>query len=202
MVKRKTKKRKTSRRLPELVPEKVVPRLVAELNESASFRGLAQALEAAEIVCKTLYHGEPKYVAQGRRLGPIFRRLTKADGLPYSAVTLRCFLSVYELHHRIDGARVWHIGLSHYIMVLPLARDLQQKALETASEQRLLVVFQNPNATKSRGLSEVATEHATESFATADRTIASLHRAAPNSPSTGRTACHPSSSISRFSRAG
>jgi hypothetical protein len=139
MVKRKTKKKKKKkapRGVPRLVPEKIVPRLVAQLNESASFRGLTQALDAAEIICKTLYRGEPKYFARGRRVGPIFRRVAKADGLPYSAVTLRRFLSVYELYHRIDGARLRHVGLSHYIMVLWLPSDLQKMALETASEQR------------------------------------------------------------------
>ncbi len=138
MVKRKTKKKKPRRRLPTLVLEKVVPRLVAELNESSSCPGLAQALAAADIICKTLYRGEPKRSGvPGRRLGPIFNRLTRADGVPYSQATLRRFLGVHELYRRIDGARLRHIGLSHYILVLPFTRDVQRKALEIASEKRV-----------------------------------------------------------------
>jgi hypothetical protein len=137
MIKRKTKKKKKiSQRLPELVPAKVVPRLVSKLCESASLPGMAQALDAAKIVCKTLYAGDPRYCAQGRRRGRVFRLLTKADDLPYSALTLSRFLGVYELYHRIDGGRLRHAGLGHYYAVLPLARDQQEKALVTASERR------------------------------------------------------------------
>jgi hypothetical protein len=66
----------------------------------------------------------------------VFRLLTKADSLPYSALTLSRFLGVYELYRRIDGGRLRHVGLSHYIMVLSLARHRQKMALETACEQR------------------------------------------------------------------
>jgi hypothetical protein len=139
MAKRKRKRKtksKSPRRPPRLVPEKVVPRLVAKLNARSSFRGLAQALEAGEIVCNMLYGGEPRRLGPGRRRGPVFNRLAKDDGLPYSAPSLRRFLAVYELYRRLDGARLRHLGLSHYLAVLSFPRDLQKTALETASEQR------------------------------------------------------------------
>jgi hypothetical protein len=137
MTRRKKKKntRATSR---GPSPGTIVARIVSKLRQSASVAGLAQALEAGEIVCRALYGGDPRR-SRSRRRGlhdAMFCRLANAEGLPFSALTLSRFLDVYEIYQRVGGKRLRHAGLSHYYAVLPLERRDQERALIAASGHR------------------------------------------------------------------
>jgi hypothetical protein len=116
--------------------DKVVARLVLRLRREVVRPGLAQALRVGGMLCRAIYGGEPGRCAVRRRRGPLFARLVKADGQPFSALTLSRFLGVYELYDRIGGRSFRFAALSHYYAVLPLPRRQQEMALVAACGNR------------------------------------------------------------------
>jgi hypothetical protein len=135
-VRKRKNKKKARPTSPGTAPDRIVARLVSKLRQSASRPGLAQALEVGEIVSQALYGGDPRRCKRRGRHEPMFCKLARADGLPFSALTLSRFLDVYELYDRIGGGRFRFAGLSHYYAVLQLPRRKQAMALVAACGKR------------------------------------------------------------------